>query len=138
MAKMSGKAAIVVVDDSAGTPRTISGDVKGYTIEYNIDPLEVTGFGDGSKNYVPGLLVTGISLDVIWNSAATTGAYTVLKSIIGAATSKTVSVTPEGTGIAYSGEFMLDGISPKSSPDGIVELGSVHFSVMGAVAPTMA
>jgi hypothetical protein len=138
MAKMSGKAAIVSVDNSAGAPQVISSDVKGYTIEYNVDPLEVTGFGDGSKNYTPGLLVTGITLVVMWNTAATTGAYTVLKGIVGAAASKTVSVTPEGSGIAYSGEFMLDGISPQSSPDGIIELGSVHFSVMGSVAPTMA
>jgi hypothetical protein len=138
MAKMSGKSAVVSVDDSAGTARAISADVKGYEIQYEVDPLEVTGFGEGSKNFVPGLIVTGITLEVIWNTAASTGAYTVIKGIIGAAASKTVSITPEGTGAIYSGEFMCDGFSPKSSPDGIIELGSVHFSVMGASAPTWA
>jgi hypothetical protein len=138
MAKLSGKSAVVSVDDSAGSPQIISGDVKGYEIQYEVDPLEVTGFGNGSKNYVPGLIVTGITLDVMWNTAATTGAYTVIKGIIGAAASKTVSVTPEGTGAVYSGEFMCDGFSPKSSPDGIIELGSIHFSVMGSTAPTWA
>ena len=138
MAKMSGKSAVVSLDDSAGSAQAISHDVKGYEIEYTVDPLEVTGFTDGSKNYVPGLIVTGVTLDVIWNSAATTGAYTVIKGIIGSATSKTLSITPEGTGAVYSGEFMCDGFAPKSSPDGIIELGSVHFSVMGASAPTWA
>lgn len=138
MAKISAKGAVIVVDDSGGNPQTISSDVRAYEIEYAVDPLEVTGFGDGSKNFTPGLKIVGITLDVFWNKAATTGAYTVIKGIIGAAASKTVAITPESGGETLSGEFMCDGFTPKGSVDGAIELGSVHFSVMGATAPAWA
>lgn len=138
MAKISAKNAVIAVDDSAGTPRTISSDVSSFEIEYNVDPLEVTGFGEGSHNYTPGLLATGVTLEIFWNSAATTGAFTVLKGIIGSSSSKTLSITPEVGGPVFSGEFMCDGIKPGSSVDGVISLGSIHFSVMGGTAPSWA
>jgi hypothetical protein len=138
MAKISAKGAAISVDDSGGSPQVISSDVKSFEIEYAIDPLEVTGFGDGSKNFTPGQKVIGVTLDVFWNAAATTGAFTVLKGILGQATSVTVSITPESGGLAFSGEFMCDGITPKGEVNGVIELGSVHFSVMGSVAPAWA
>ena len=138
MAKISAKNAVIAVDDSGGTARTISSDCQSYEIEYNVNPLTVTGFGDGSENFTPGLLVTGVTLDVYWNTTATTGAMTVLKGIVGSTSSKTVTITPEVGGPVFSGEFMCDGIKPASSVDGVIMLGSVHFSVMGATAPTWA
>lgn len=138
MAKVSAKGAVINVDDNGGTPRAISPDVKSYEIEYGVDPLEVTGFTEGSHNYTPGQRVIGVTLDVFWNAAATTGAWTVLKSIIGQAASVTVTITPESGGLTLSGEYMCDGITPSGSVDGVIELGSVHFSVMGAVAPAWA
>ena len=138
MAKISAKGAAISVDDSGGSPQVISSDVKSFEIEYAIDPLEVTGFGDGSKNFTPGQKVIGVTLDVFWNAAATTGAFTVLRGILGQATSVTVSITPEIGGLAFSGEFMCDGITPKGEVNGVIELGSVHFSVMGSTAPAWA
>lgn len=138
MAKISAKGAAISVDDSGGSPQVISSDVKSFEIEYAIDPLEVTGFGDGSKNFTPGQKVIGVTLDVFWNAAATTGAFTVLKGILGQSTSVTVSITPEIGGLAFSGEFMCDGITPKGEVNGVIELGSVHFSVMGSTAPSWA
>lgn len=133
--KQSAKGAIIKVDDSAGSPQTISSDVKSFEIEYAVNPLEVTGFGDGSKNYTPGLPIVGITMDILWNSTATTGAYTVISGIINSSSSKTVEIQPEGSGAKLSGEFMCDGFTPKGSVDGVIELGSVHFSVMGATKP---
>lgn len=138
MAKISAKNAVISVDDSAGTPRDISADCKSYEIEYGVDPLDITGFGEGSKNYTPGMRVIGVTLEVFWNKAATTGAYTVLKSIVASTSSKTVSILPETAGETLSGEYMIDKIGPKAGVDGVIELGSIHFSVMGAVAPAWA
>jgi hypothetical protein len=134
--KISAKGCAISVDDSAGTPRVISSDVESYEIQYNVDPVEVTGFGDGSKNFVPGQLVVGVTLNVFWNTTAATGAMTVLKGIVGSATSKTLSITPEVGGTALSGEFMCTGITPGSDVNGVIKLGAVSFVVMGAVAPT--
>jgi hypothetical protein len=61
-----------------------------------------------------------------------------LKGILNSATAKTVSVKPESSGETLSGEFCLDNFGVKGTPDGALSLGTVHFSVMGATAPSWA
>ena len=136
--KISAKGAVIIIDDSAGTPRTISSDVTSFELEQDAGKLDVTGFGDASKNFIPGLPVYGVTLNVLWDSTATTGSWTVLKSILNSSTSKTVAITPEVGGQTLSGEFMLDALPVKGTPDGVLEIGSVHFSVMGSTAPAWA
>jgi hypothetical protein len=139
MAKMSGKAAIVSLDDSAGSPQLITHDVSSYEIEWKYPPMEVTGMTE-PLNYIPGALVTGVTLNLFWNSAATLGAWTVVKGIVNSSSSKTISITPEGTGTVnvFSGEFMCDGVtlSADASPGKPLMLGAVHFSPMGTTSPT--
>ena len=134
MAKISAKNCQILVDNSSGSPVDLSSDCKSFEIEYSVDPLEVTAFGAGSKNFIPGLKSTGVTLDFFWNSASSTGAFDVIKGIVGLATSVTVTIKPEGSGTTFSGEFMCDGIAPKGEPTGTLELGSVHFSPMGTTA----
>lgn len=136
--KISAKNAVIVVDDSAGTPRTISGDCDSFELEQDAGKIEMTGFGEGSTNYVPGMPVYGITLNVKWNTTANTGAWTVLKSIFMSSTSKTVSITPEVGGQTLSGEFMLDALPASGTPSGELLIGSVHFSVFGSTAPSWA
>lgn len=136
--KISAKGAVIVVDDSGGTARTVSSDCVSFELEQDAGKIDVTGFGDGSKNYIPGLPVYGITLNFLWNSTATTGARTVLQGIFLSTSSKTVAITPESGGQTLSGEFMLDGLPVKGTPDGSVEIGTVHFSVMGSTAPSWA
>lgn len=136
--KISAKGAVISVDDSAGTPRAISADVMSYEIEYDVNKQDVTGFNEGAQNFIPSLPVIGVTLDVLWNTTATTGARTVLAGILGNATSKTVTIVPESGGPTFSGEFMLDALNVTATPDGAIKLGSIHFSVMGSVAPAWA
>lgn len=135
--KTSAKGCVITLEDSTSTARTISSDVDSYEIMWNYPPQEVTGFGDGSNNFIPGLLATGVTLNIMWNTAATTGAYTVIKSILGDTASHVLTITPESGGPAWTGEVMCDGITPAGAASGsAIRLGSVHFSVMGAAAPT--
>lgn len=134
--KISAKGAVINVDDSAGTPRNISADCLSFEIEQDAGKIDVTGFSEGSENYIPGMPVYGITLDVEWNATATTGARTVLQGIFLSSTSKTVSITPENGGQTLSGEFMLDALPVSGEPKGELKIGSVHFSVMGSVAPS--
>lgn len=138
MAKVSAKGAVIALDDSAGTARTISTDVESYEIQYAVDPIEVTGMNEGSHNFIPGQLIVGVTLNLYWNGAATTGAWTVVRGIIGNSTSKTLSITPESGGVALSGEYMCDGVTITGSPATDIKLGAVHFSVMGSTAPAWA
>lgn len=137
MAKVSAKGAVITLEDSTSTARTISSDVISYEIPWTYPPIDVTGFSDGSVNAIPGMLTTGVTLNVKWNAAASTGAYTVIKSILGDTNSHVLTITPESGGPAWTGEVMADGISISGSPTGDISLGSVHFSVMGASAPTL-
>jgi hypothetical protein len=137
MAKTSAKNCVITCDNAAGSAQTISPDVVSYEIQYAVDPVEITGFGEGSHNFTPGQRVIGVTLDVLWNSAATTGAMTVLYGIVGSTTSKTLTIQPEGTGLTLTGEYMLEGISPAGdAKSDAIKLGSCKFSVMGATAPT--
>jgi hypothetical protein len=136
MAKVLAKGAVILVDDSAGTPRDISADVVSYEIKQSANKVEVTGMTEGSHNFIPGEPTYEVTLDVKWNSAATTGGRTVLQGILLSTTSKTVKITPESGGQYFSGEFMLDALNPKGAVAGAIELGSAQFSVMGATAPS--
>jgi hypothetical protein len=136
MAKVSAKGAVILVDDTGGNPRDISADVLSYSIQYSNDTPEVTGFGDGSHNFVVGQVVRGVSLDVLWNNAVTTGAFTVLKAIAAGADTVTVKITPEVGAEYFSGEFICQGIEVSGSASGDpIKLGSVNFVVSGAVSP---
>jgi hypothetical protein len=136
--KISAKNAVILIDDSGGTPRDLSGDCDSFEIEQDAGKIEVTGFGEGSKNYIPGMPVKSVTFNFKWNSLSTSGARTVLQGIYLSTTSKTVSVTPEVGGQSFSGEFMLANLPVKGTPDGDLQLGTVKFEVMGATAPTWA
>jgi hypothetical protein len=132
--KISAKGAVITLDDSGGTPRNISTDVDSYEINQDAGAIEVTGFTEGSQNFVPGLPIQSVKLNVLYNSLATTGAWTVIKSILGSSTGKTLSVTPESGGQAFSVEVMLKALPVKGTPAGRIDMGSVEFLVMGPTA----
>lgn len=135
--KISAKGAVITLDDSAGTPRDISTGVINYEIKQMAGEKEVTGFQPVS-NFIPGLPVYEVALDVLFDSTATTGAWTVLKGILNSTTSKTLSITPEVGGQAFSGEFMLTNLPVKGAPSDPLKIGSVTLKVMGGTAPAWA
>ena len=138
MAKFSAKGAVITIDNAAGSPQTVSTDVTSFEIQQDAGILDVTGFSDGSKNFIPGLPVTGITFEFLYDTATTSGATTILKGILNSNTSKTVTIKPESAGETLSGEFLLDALSTKGTPDGTIQHGTCHFSVMGATAPAWA
>ncbi len=138
MAKTTGKNAIVTLDDSAGTPRAISTDVNTYTIEFSANAEDVTGLTEGGQNFTPGLLVTKVSLDLFYNTAATTGSWTVVRGDIGSATSKTFTIQPEGTGLTLTYEAMVVMTGISGGSDGTPLKLGIDLMPMGAVAPAWA
>lgn len=135
MAKFSAKDAVITIDNAAGSPQTVSTDIISFDIEEDAGAIEVTGFGDGTKNFIPGMQVKGITFEFLYDTATTSGATTILKGILNSSSSKSVTIKPESTGQTFSGEFMLDALSTSGTPAGELKHGTAHFSVMGATAP---
>ncbi len=136
--KISAKGGAVSVDDSGGSARVISTAVQSYTIDYTVGTVDITGLGE-PQNFTPDVVINKVTLEVLWDTTATTGATTVLRGIIGSTTSKTVAITPEAAGIAFSGEFTCVGIHVGGSAQGsAISLGTVEFLPMGAVAGSWA
>lgn len=138
MAKFSAKGAVITIDDSSGSPQDVSTDCTSFEIEEDAGALDVTGFTDGSQNFIPGLPVVGITFEFLYDTHTTSGATTILKGILNSNTSKTVTVKPESAGETLSGEFMLDAFSVSGTPAGELKLGTAHFSVMGSTKPSWA
>jgi len=136
MAKFSAKNAVIMIDNSAGEAQNVSTDVTSFEIEEDAGAIEVTGFSDGSKNYIPGLPVVGVTFEFLYDTATTSGATTILRGILNSATSKTVSIKPESAGLTLAGEFMLDALNTSGTPDGELKHGTAHFSVMGSTKPS--
>ena len=136
MAKFSAKDAVITIDNAAGAAQTVSTDIISFDIEEDAGAIEVTGFGDGTKNFIPGLPVKGITFEFLYDTATTSGATTILKGILNSSTSKTVSIKPESAAQTFSGEFMLDALSTSGTPAGELKHGTAHFSVMGSTAPS--
>ena len=68
MAKISAKSAVILVEDSTGGEHNISSDTLTYDIEYMNDTHDITGFGDGSHNFIPGQKVRSVTLGVLVQS----------------------------------------------------------------------
>jgi len=138
MAKLSAKSAVLTLVDSGSQSRTISGDVEMYTVENAVDTNEVTGMGEAVHNYVPGFKVQSVTFTPYWNSAANTGAFTVISGILGQATASTVTVQPEGTGKTFTLSCMLVGFTVTGTTKDPIKLGSVKLVPMGSSAGSWA
>lgn len=70
----------VTVDDSAGTGRAITNDVHSVQIGMPSPVQDVTGVDSSGMERLFLLADLSVTLDGVFNDAATTGAYTVLRN----------------------------------------------------------
>lgn len=129
MAKVSAKNAVIIIHGN-----DLSKDAVSYNVTDQVDSVEVTGFTEGTHNFVPGLLNGNLTVDFLWNSS-TGGAFTILSPLVGT-TGSTVSIYPEvAGGKRWTGVFFLKGITVSGSPADSVKLGSCEFVVNSTVTP---
>lgn len=130
--KQSAKGAVITVNS-----QNFSTYCESYEIEWAKDIIDVTGFTDGWQNYIPGMPIVGITLNMFWDATATTGVFAILKAMM--ATAAVVSIVPEASGPTLSGTFICDGIHPAGTANsGAIKMGSVHFSASGVTLGTFA
>jgi hypothetical protein len=135
MAKQSAKGAVIQITDSTGGAQTISGDVLTYDITYANDTPEVTGFGDGSHNFIPGQKIRAVTLECLFNPASSSDSYWIFKGLYETGATTELIITPE-SGQNMKGNFILTDMQLSGAPGGdAIKIGSCNFAVSGATAP---
>ena len=96
----------MTVDDSAGTGRAISNDVTNVAITMPSGVQDVTGVNSSGMERLLLLADLQITLNGVFNDAASTGAHTVLKDY------RTLAASQVGrtTAIVHSGQTLSDEI----------------------------
>lgn len=125
MAKQTGKNAIILIGGYS-----LSTYASAYEIAQEIEPVEVTGFTDECKNFLPGLAIAKMTIDMMWSSAA----GTVHAALGAAAGSGIITLVPEGYTLgapSISMPYLQTSYSPKSAPDARIDVGSIVFESYG-------
>ena len=106
MAKESGLGLTVTVDDSAGVARAISNDVTTLTFAIPSGVQDVTGVNSSGMERLLLLADMTVTLNGVFNDAATTGAHTVLSNF------RTLAASQVGrtTAIAHSAQTLSEEI----------------------------
>ena len=136
--KISAKSAVITIKDSGGTARTISSDCDSFEIQQQAGALEVTGFGDTAKNYIPGLPVYEVTLNVFYDNTSTTGAWAVLNGIFLQSTATVLTIKPDPAGQTLTMSCMVDAVTMKGTPAGKLEIGQIKLLNMGTGGGTWA
>lgn len=137
MAFSHGKSSVIAVDDSSGTPTTITSYVEEVSWPQEVEASEVTTFGNGNKAYIVGLADSTVSLSGKYDPTLDALMTSVRAALIaGTVTTSTVKYSPAGTGSGmpyYSAEAILTSYEPSSSvadPNS----WSAEYQVTGAVS----
>jgi hypothetical protein len=125
MPKVSGKNSIILINgynfSTYGTAYEASG---------TFGMIDVTGFTDGGKNFIPGLRSVKFGIDMFWDATATVGVNAILQSMPNGA----VTLLPEGWLLgnpSLSMPFTQGNYSPQGNPAGAITLGRLDFQAYG-------
>ena len=140
MAKLAGRYLKVFIDNSAAAAQEVSADVDSVTIPDEYGELDMTGFGEGSDNSAPGMPSFPVEITGTFNPAVTIGLFTVIASILGGYTSRTVTIqvgqnaAPTNGDPEFEGEFWCQKMNITTTPAGKVNVVA-SLRVFGATAP---
>lgn len=120
MAKTSAKNAIILINGY-----NFSTYFTAYTVEQNANKIDVTGFGDGAQNFIPGMPSAKLSGDVLWDSAAAKTHLALSPRPTGH-----VTILPEGYALgspSISLPFMQGDYNPTGAISDAIKLGTLNF-----------
>lgn len=125
MTKYSAKDAIILIGGY-----NLSTYATAFETEANMNPVDTTGFTDGSKNFIPGLPSARITADMFWSS--TSGATHTALATLGS--SGNVTILPRGYALgneSISMPYYQANYAPKGTPDSALSIGSIEFASRG-------
>jgi hypothetical protein len=121
------------VDDSSGTPQDIRNDVTNFEFATPIAVQEVTGIDKFAMERLLLLADFSITLNGVFNDAATDSAHSVLKDVASTRVSRTVSLAISGQ--TLSNECLLTDYQLSRGDDGALTWSAPGVLANG-VAPT--
>ena len=123
MAKTIAKNGLILIGGYS-----LSSMASSYDIEYSANPVEVTGFTDGWKNYIPTIFSGQMSLNMYWNSTTSTNAA--LQTLA----KRHVTISPTGSTVGSDCFTMYAdhaAFTPTAEASGVLSVGSVVFQGSG-------
>ena len=127
MAKKSAKDAIILIKGY-----NFSTYATAFEVEQGVNPIDVTGFGDGCKNFIRGPLTATIRADMLWDSTAAKVHAALYNP---AAVNGHVTIIPEGYTLgnpSISLPFTQGNYNPKGAVNDAVSVGTIQFVSYGA------
>ncbi len=124
MSKVSAKNAIILINGY-----NLSTYATAFEANTDTGVIDVTGFSDASKNFIPGLPTAKIQADMLWSSTAST-VHTALHDF----GSHHVTILPEGYtqgNTSISLPYTQATYNPKGTPDSAISVGSIQFESYG-------
>lgn len=97
MAKTGGLGGAILVDDSGGTPRTISNDFTNFQFATPRGVQDTTGIDKSANERLLLLADFSVTLSGVADFAATTSAHAVFSTVPSTSVNRTVSINPIGT-----------------------------------------
>lgn len=132
MPKQTAKNGIILINGY-----NFSTYANAYEGTLDVGKIDVTGFGDASQNFILGVPRGNLTVNMFWDTTATTGIHAVLSSL----PTGVVSVMPEGNSTsgmtaapAVTMPFKLANYTPRGQYDGAIELGTLNFELTGPTA----
>ncbi|MFA6270273.1 MAG: hypothetical protein WC657_03635 [Candidatus Paceibacterota bacterium] len=124
MTKQSAKNAIILIGGY-----NLSTYATAFETQANVNPIDVTGFTDASKNFIPGLPSAVILSDMLWSSTANT-VHTALHDFA----SSHVTILPLGYALgnhSISMPYVQANYGAKGDPTSAIQVGTLNFVSYG-------
>lgn len=96
MAKTSGLGSVIAVDDSAGTPRTISNDITNYQFATPRGVQDITGVDKSANERLLLLADMSVTFNGVANFASNQE-HDVFKTVPSTSVARTTTISPIGT-----------------------------------------
>ena len=139
-ATYTGESGVVRFTDISTSSVTAVASVRSFTIDQELQTIESTTMGSGSRSYLPGLRQFSGTMDVFFrddtgNGAGQTALFDAANNSQTEATSIELYPSGETTGIKLTGNVIITGHSITANFDGMTE-ATITFQGSGALTRT--
>ena len=128
MTALAGDHIVVIMDDSAGTPRQFAaGDINSVDLGLTYTQHDVTGFGQAAQNFINGQIQAPVTIKGLLTTTTNTGTHTVINGVyqVGSTVTLTVQVgqnaAPTTGDPEFEGEFIVESYKPEIQAGGAIK-----------------